>query len=77
MDVSYLAGFLLSSLEVLAAALVLALGVGAVTVVVVYVIDRNQTEHAVRRNYPVIGRYRATQCSKKSYQRTRQLQMAY
>jgi hypothetical protein len=58
MDVSYLSGFLLSSLEVLAAALVLALGVGAVTVVAVYVIDRNQTEHAVRRNYPVIGRFR-------------------
>lgn len=27
-------------------------------VVVLYVIDRNQTRHALRRNYPVIGRFR-------------------
>ena len=29
-----------------------------VTLVVVYVIDRFQTKHAVRRNFPVIGRFR-------------------
>jgi len=34
------------------------LGVGALVVVVFYVIDRTQTAHAIRRNYPVIGRFR-------------------
>ena len=29
-----------------------------VAVVVMYIIDVRQTEHAVRRNYPVIGRFR-------------------
>ncbi len=33
-------------------------GLGLLTVIVLYVIDVNQTTHAVRRNYPVIGRLR-------------------
>ncbi|MEM8769375.1 MAG: glutamate synthase-related protein, partial [Pseudomonadota bacterium] len=36
----------------------LLLGVGLVVVIVLYVIDIRQTEHAIRRNYPVIGRFR-------------------
>jgi len=34
------------------------LGVGVLVVMVMYVIDRTQKEHTVRRNYPVIGRFR-------------------
>lgn len=37
---------------------VMALGCLIVTVVVLYVIDVSQTKHAVRRNYPIIGRLR-------------------
>ncbi|MEJ2088107.1 MAG: FMN-binding glutamate synthase family protein [Gammaproteobacteria bacterium] len=33
-------------------------GLFAIAVVVMYVIDVRQTKHAVRRNYPVIGRFR-------------------
>ncbi|MGR8918156.1 MAG: FMN-binding glutamate synthase family protein [Gammaproteobacteria bacterium] len=42
----------------IAALFVVALGIGLVTLVVLYVIDVTQTRHAVRRNYPVIGRLR-------------------
>jgi len=57
-DVGIISKFLISALEVMAALFVLAIIVGLVAVAVLYVIDRNQTEHAVRRNYPVIGRFR-------------------
>ncbi|MEO1474386.1 MAG: glutamate synthase-related protein, partial [Pseudomonadota bacterium] len=45
-------------LETLATLFVLALGFGVAVVVVLYVIDVTQTTHAVRRNFPVIGRLR-------------------
>lgn len=33
-------------------------GIAIIVVAVMYVIDRTQTQHAVRRNFPVIGRFR-------------------
>ncbi|MBX9606429.1 MAG: FMN-binding glutamate synthase family protein [Gammaproteobacteria bacterium] len=42
----------------LAALFILCVGLGVVAVAVLYVIDVTQTTHAVRRNYPVIGRLR-------------------
>ena len=45
-------------LEFLAQLFVLAVGVGVLAVAVLYVIDRTQTRQAVRRNFPVIGRFR-------------------
>ena len=42
----------------LAALFVFALGLGLLAIVVLYVIDVTQTQQAVRRNYPVIGRLR-------------------
>ena len=42
----------------LAALFVFLLGVGLLAIVVIYVIDVTQTQQAVRRNYPVIGRLR-------------------
>ena len=36
----------------------LGVGIGIVAVAVVYVVDRSQSKHAVRRNFPVIGRFR-------------------
>jgi len=50
--------FLLNSLLFLASLFIFVLGVAALAVVVLYVIDRMQTAHAIRRNYPVIGRMR-------------------
>lgn len=58
MEVGYISAFLLSTLEVLAAVFVFTVSLGSIVIIVVYFIDRNQTEHAVRRNYPVIGRFR-------------------
>ena len=37
---------------------VFVIGVGALWVVVLYIIDVSQTKHAVRRNFPVVGRFR-------------------
>lgn len=45
-------------LEFLALGFVLALGVVVAVAVVLFVIDRTQTGDAIRRNYPVIGRFR-------------------
>ena len=44
-------------LEILALGLVVALIAGLVAVVVLFIIDRSQTADAIRRNYPVIGRF--------------------
>jgi hypothetical protein len=48
-----------NTLQILSVAIVLAIGLIFVTAAVLYVIDRSQTEDAVRRNYPVIGRFRS------------------
>ena len=50
--------FLLGFLELVSVLILLALVAGLVIVAVVYVIDITQTQHAIRRNYPVIGRFR-------------------
>lgn len=51
-------GFMLRALEYLAALFVIAIGLACVAVVVIYVLDVTQTSHAIRRNFPVIGRFR-------------------
>lgn len=50
--------FASSVFTVMAQLLVWLLGLAVVVVAALYVIDRTQTEHTVRRNYPVIGRFR-------------------
>jgi hypothetical protein len=45
-------------LEAMALAFWLVIGVAALVAVVVFVIDRSQKADAIRRNYPVIGRFR-------------------
>ncbi len=50
--------FLLTSLEVMATLFVFAVGVLVLWAAVAYLIDITQTQHAIRRNYPVIGRFR-------------------
>lgn len=48
----------LDVVQVLSAILVFLVGLGLFIVLVMYVIDVNQTSHAIRRNFPVIGRFR-------------------
>jgi glutamate synthase domain-containing protein 2 len=49
---------MLRALELLAALFVCFIGLGVLAVVVMYVADITQTTHSIRRNYPVIGRFR-------------------
>ncbi|MCY4181251.1 MAG: FMN-binding glutamate synthase family protein, partial [Litoreibacter sp.] len=44
--------------QILAFAFVFVIGLAALIAVIFFIIDRSQTEDAVRRNYPVIGRFR-------------------
>ncbi|WP_380058617.1 FMN-binding glutamate synthase family protein [Falsihalocynthiibacter sp. SS001] len=46
------------SLEVLALLFVLLIGVCALLITAMFIVDRLQKEDAIRRNYPVIGRFR-------------------
>ncbi|GHF32676.1 FMN-binding glutamate synthase family protein [Seohaeicola zhoushanensis] len=51
-------GFAMQTLEVMALAFVVLIGVLMALGVTLFVIDRTQTGDAIRRNYPVIGRFR-------------------
>jgi glutamate synthase domain-containing protein 2 len=50
--------FLLTSLELTAALFIFLLGGIALWALVAYIVDVTQSQHAIRRNYPVIGRFR-------------------
>ena len=50
--------FLITSLELFAAVFILVLGSVVLWAIVAYILDVTQTRHAIRRNYPVIGRFR-------------------
>lgn len=50
--------FALQVVGVMAQVFIFGVGVLIVGVAIVYVIDVTQTEHAIRRNFPVIGRFR-------------------
>ena len=50
--------FLLGVVDISGLILATAILIGLFVVVVIYVIDVNQTQQAIRRNYPVIGRLR-------------------
>ncbi|MDU8926629.1 FMN-binding glutamate synthase family protein [Alisedimentitalea sp. MJ-SS2] len=50
--------FALNALNVLMMLFVVAVGVISATILVLFVIDRMQRKDAIRRNYPVIGRFR-------------------
>lgn len=51
-------GFTATLFDIMGQTLVWLLGLGIVVVAVMYIVDRTQTAHTVRRNYPVIGRFR-------------------
>lgn len=48
----------LDVVQTLSALLVFLIGIGLLVVIVMYIVDISQTEHAIRRNFPVIGRFR-------------------
>lgn len=50
--------FVTETLIFLTTLFIFILGLGVLAIAVLYVIDRTQTKHAIRRNYPVIGRIR-------------------
>ncbi len=45
-------------LDILAALFVFLVGLGVVAIIIFYIIDITQTKSAIRRNYPVVGRFR-------------------
>ncbi len=50
--------YAMNALQVLALLFVLVLGIIVLAVVIFYILDKIQTGDAIRRNYPVIGRFR-------------------
>ncbi len=44
--------------QIMSAILVLLLGLGLIAIVIMYIVDVTQTQSAIRRNFPVIGRFR-------------------
>jgi len=57
-DTDRLQNFLFYALEWMAVIFIATLGIIAVTVAVMFFLDISQKTHAIRRNYPVIGRFR-------------------
>ena len=53
-----ISSLVMAVLDLLAALFVGVIGIGLVVILVLYIIDTNQTQHAIRRNYPVVGRFR-------------------
>lgn len=49
---------LIFTLEVMASLFIFVIGSAALWIVILYIIDVTQTEQTIRRNYPVIGRFR-------------------
>lgn len=50
--------FALKAFSLMVEIFVALVGIGILAVLVMYVVDRTQKKHAVRRNFPVIGRFR-------------------
>ncbi|ASM51513.1 hypothetical protein PESP_a3752 [Pseudoalteromonas espejiana DSM 9414] len=53
-----MSNFIIFSIDVFASIFIVALGLIVLTVIIFYIRDVTQTKHAIRRNYPVIGRFR-------------------
>ncbi len=58
MDGISIPAFLITVLAVLSGLFVFAVGLGVIGVIVLFIADATQTRHAIRRNFPVIGRLR-------------------
>ena len=58
MDVSQIPDFVVGLIEILSLLFIFAIGIGLLWVAVLYVHDKTQTESTLKRNYPVIARFR-------------------
>ncbi len=58
MDMNETFSFARETIEVLVYLFVFLVGCGIATVVFMYIVDRTQRSHSIRRNFPVIGRFR-------------------
>lgn len=58
MEMTEILGFAREAIEVLALLFVFALGCGLLAVIIMYLVDITQSSHAIRRNFPVVGRFR-------------------
>lgn len=56
---SFYGPFVMETLSTLSTLFVFLLGLGALALVVIFIVDVTQTKDAVRRNYPVVGRFRS------------------
>jgi glutamate synthase domain-containing protein 2 len=59
MQLGQVSEFLLYSLEIMSAVFIFTVGLIFLMVIIIYIIDASQTRHAIRHNYPVVGRFRA------------------
>ena len=50
--------FLVTALELMSALFIFVIGLIVLAIIIVYVLDISQNQQAIRRNYPVIGRFR-------------------
>lgn len=50
--------YVIRALEIMSFLFLFVVGTGILVVIVLYVVDRTQCRHSVRRNFPVIGRFR-------------------
>jgi len=58
MTLNELPDIVITGIEVMSVLFIFTIGIGVLVVVVTYVLDISQTHHAIRKNYPVIGRFR-------------------
>ena len=58
MDIGLFGHFVMDGLSLLSSLFVVAVGLFALMIVVMFIADVSQTQDAIRRNYPVIGRFR-------------------
>ena len=50
--------FVIRALEIMSFLFLFVVGLGILAFIVMYIVDRTQKKHSVRRNFPVIGRFR-------------------
>ncbi len=58
MSMTELSDFVLKAINLLTTLFVFAVGIGVLLVLIMYIVDRTQSQKAILRNYPVVGRFR-------------------
>jgi glutamate synthase domain-containing protein 2 len=58
MQLNEMPEFLLTALQVMSALFIFVIGTIVLAIIIIFILDISQTKQAIRRNYPVIGRFR-------------------